>query len=83
MKTHVHYDEACRACEIVVRITDALTKATLIGLLFYDKRKDGFHGRALRAPIPALGLIRGGRLEPSHFLIDVSKLETLVPPFGL
>jgi hypothetical protein len=82
-KTADDYEAATSACEFVVRILDEGTKAQLIGLLFFDKRKKGFHGRALRAPMPILGLLRGDRLEPSHLLRDVFVLEQLAPPFDL
>ena len=50
-------------------------------MLYYDKRKGGHHGRAMRADFPELNLLAGDRLEPSSLLDDVGKLESLTPPY--
>ena len=80
-KTLAHYEQACDFCEKIVTVPDMATKARIIGLLFYDKRRTGRRGRTLRADVPDLGLLGGDRLEPSSFLMDVSSFEELSPPF--
>eukprot|EP00969_Alexandrium_andersonii_P105449 4652423-Alexandrium_andersonii.AAC.1 len=42
----------------------------VLRLLFYDRRRTGALGRALKPDPPQLGLRRGGRLDPSDDLPD-------------
>ena len=75
------YEAACLRCEIRIPLTEDSRALILApGVLTFDKRKDGSHGRALSAPIPSLGLRSGDRLEPSPELPDVAMLETLQLP---
>lgn len=66
------YQEACARCEIRVAIPDASRHRNIRNVLFYDKRKDGSSGRALRDAIPDLGLEPGDRLEPSSSMPNVA-----------
>ena len=76
-KTQRHYDEACEMCEFHVTITRR-QHAVIMGLLEYDKRPHGNHGRALAAPgMPELGLLPGDRLEPTADLVDVASFDKL------
>ena len=62
-----YYEEACQKCVIILFITSEDTRRTIIvaGMLHYDKRKNGAHGRVIGADIAILGLAVGDRLEPS------------------
>ena len=68
------YWDACERCEHVF-VLSALTHALLVSLLFYDKRKDGSKGMALRfhPDLAGMGLQTGWRLEPSDFLADIGE----------
>ena len=68
------YDEACRACEVVVSIPDLETKAVPQGALVYSKE---FGGRGLKRDVPSLGLLRGDRLEPTRELRDIAGFVVL------
>ena len=70
------YDAAARECEIVVNLTQEHHRA-LSGMLQYDKRPHGKHGRTLRFDYLPLGLLADDRLEPSMELQDVGKFEQL------
>ena len=63
-----------------MRIPNVRLHQVVAGLLFWDKRKQGFRGRALAQPVPELGLQMGDRLCPNPLLQDVGKFEALVPP---
>jgi hypothetical protein len=67
------YETACTDCEIKVPITTEATLNQIRALLRYDKSNatDASRGRALVADIPALGLRKKDRLEPSSGLHDV------------
>ena len=81
MSLDAEYEAACLRCEIRILLTEDSRALILApGILTFDKRKDGSHVRALRAPIPSLGLRSGDRLEPSPELPDVAMLETLQLP---
>ena len=54
----------------------------MISKLHFDKRKQGYHGRALFSNYPAKKLEKGDRLEPSRELRDVHGLD-LVRNFPL
>jgi hypothetical protein len=64
------YEDACKRCEHSV-VVSRQAHEDLRGLLVYDKRKDGSHGRALNANYGALELLAGDRLEPTPTLMDV------------
>ena len=70
------YRAACARCERWVTIS-AAQHATLVGLLVYDRRADGSHGRTLLRDVPELGLLARDRLEPSPELHDVGLFELL------
>ena len=50
------------------------------GGLFYDKRKQGGHGRVLRSPVPRLGLHALDRLEPGPSLLDIADFDRKLLP---
>lgn len=68
------YSTACDRAEIKVVVDRPLVEK-LTGLLRYDKRRDGSHGRALTADVPECNLLAGDRLEPCAALFDVGCLE--------
>ena len=74
LKTYAHVDAACRDCEIVVVLTEAL-HSYIRARLSYDKRDKGVHGRYLCECIPATAdhpeLLKMDRLEPSAKLTDI------------
>ena len=84
---HGSYDAACRACEIEVLISTEEERAAVVvgGGLFYDKRKSGYRGRALRndVHIGDIKLQAGDRLEPSHELLNIANLEVLPLPLNV
>ena len=80
-KTPAQYEAACRICELVVVVPDAEVHAFIVGNLEYDKSRGGYRGRVLVCDVPAVGLLRGDRVEPSVWLRDVSKFEYQQPPF--
>jgi len=67
------YDDACVRCEHHINLTQE-SHSILKGLLRYDKKKDGSHGRALNAPVPTLGLLMDDRLEPSPRLPNIGAM---------
>lgn len=71
------YDAECRACEVRITVATEDDRRRILndGGLFYDNRRSGAHGRALRRNIPALGLLAGDRLDPSDDLEDVGRFE--------
>ena len=82
INTDEDYDTACSRCEIWVDLTQAM-HSTVQGLLFFDKRPQGYQGRALRNGIPALGLEAGDRLEPNESLWDIGdQFDNLDIPAG-
>ena len=66
------FDTAATTCEFPV-VMSSSHHADLLGLLFYDQRKDGSHGRALRGDYPPLRLRAGDRLEPTPTMHDVGQ----------
>jgi hypothetical protein len=74
------YSDACSRAERHVVIRTAALRDRIASLLFYDKRVQGSHGRALRANLPHLGLLAGDRLEPSTGCPDVGAFEQLSLP---
>ena len=77
-KTQAEYDAACRACELEVLVPDRATLEALRARLEEDRRPGGSRGRALLADFPALGLLKGDRLEPSTVLPDVCEVDSWV-----
>ena len=75
--TFEDYLEACEKSEVfaVVRTVEVLTR--LRSALWYDRRKQGKHGRVLRWGMPGLHLLEGDRLEPSVTVRDVGLIDTL------
>ena len=76
LKPSATYAAACAAAECRVVLTAEAHRAILPALRF-DKRRDGARGRALTRDIPALGLAKGDRLEPSPGLPDVGLFDGL------
>ena len=72
------YWAACERCEHLF-VLSRETHAFLVPLLFYDKRQDGSKGLALKfhPDLADMGLQVGWRLEPSDFLQDIGKFETI------
>ena len=79
-KTPAEYDAACQNCEVRAYLADRRALEMVVGRLHYDKSRTGSRGRALRAPLPALGLLAGDRLEPQPGLWDVGAFERLEAP---
>lgn len=77
LKGDLDYETACAAAEVPTTFANELQLRTVAGLLAYDRRKDGSHGRALTRDVPVLGLLKGDRLEPSAALPDVAGFEDL------
>jgi hypothetical protein len=69
------YNLACQRSEILVTV-DPVFHAQILGILRYDKRKDGAHGRVVVSDIPALNLRSGDRLEPGRDLWDIADFDT-------
>jgi len=70
------YLSACDQCEFWVELS-AEMHARICGLLRYDKRDQGSHGRALSADVPELDLFRDDRLEAHANLLDVGDFDAL------
>ena len=76
------YDDECKRCELIVDIPTELIRSAILvdgGLHADPSRQD--MGRTLAKDLPALGLRRGDRLEPSSELRDTSKFESRPLPF--
>ena len=71
------YEHACQLCERWVVIETTAMHAHILGVLRYDKRAYGFHGRALCNNIPSLGMLIGDRLEPSPSLLDIAEFDLI------
>ena len=69
------YEEACDRCEHGVQVTAANHK--LIGDLLVWHKKKGIKGRIVAQDIPAIGLLKGDRLEPSPTLPDIGNFEII------
>ncbi len=74
--TSADYDLACSACERHV-VVSAPQHRTLRAILRYDKRRSGAGGRALLDDFPALGLLKGDRLEPTPSLPDIGAFDSI------
>ena len=82
-RTFDDYLEACSRCEITVHVTGVNDLVLIRGSLRYDRRARGPRGRALRRALPALGLKRGDRLEPTLEHPDVDWVDTAEVPCTL
>jgi len=71
------YYEACRNCEVVVIVPDQRGIMDIRKELEWDKRQNGFRGRALMGDVPKYNLIKGDRLEPSKMLIDITDFDNI------
>ena len=74
------YERACRRCEVHVVVQSAAERDQIAAALYYDKRIQGSHGRALKKAFPSFRLQAGDRLEPSSGLPDVAGFESLTLP---
>ena len=74
--TWKEYDDACKRCETHIILT-AETYRSMKPFVNYDRSKGGALGLALTKDIPALGLIRGDRIEPSVALMNVDSFFAL------
>lgn len=80
LKEWVDYERACADCELP-RVLDARAFSLVKATLDFDRRPNGSRGRALRADLPSLGLLRGDRLEPSEGVPDTGAgFDSLKPP---
>lgn len=82
-KTLAHYTAACDSCEIGVTLNTPEERSQLRSALFFDKRADGSHGRAVQAHLPAIGLLKGDRLEPSPLMSDVALVDEAPLPCSM
>ena len=60
------YLEACQNCEILIELTDELWREILAALTY-----TAGNGRTLAVDVPAAGLVKGDRLEPSVYTPDI------------
>ena len=77
LKSFRDIDEACRRCEIHVKLT-LHVHAYIRSRLDYDNRKKGYFGRVLLEDIPASvtggqALLKWDRLEPSMTCMDIGQ----------
>ena len=77
--THVDYENAANACEQWRYLTQEQFKA-IRKVLFFDKRKDGALGRAVKFPVPIADLVIGDRLEPHSGLRDILDFDRMPLP---
>lgn len=68
-------EAACDRCEVVVMINSRPELTMLLAALYFDKRKSGSCGRALKRDLPALNLRRHDRLEPTRGVPDVCAVD--------
>lgn len=78
-KDETSYDLACRRCEIWVTLLSPEVHKRVLDRLHYKKGEKGPRGRAMKHPLPELGLLTNDRLEPSELLHDVGAFDLLVP----
>ncbi len=71
------YEEACQTCEIEIIIPNKEAIVKIREHLEFDKRQDGFAGRALMKDVPHFGLLVGDRLEPSPQLPDIGLFDKI------
>ena len=79
---HDAYENACRRCEIQVRIRTLQDVRRVLhgGCLTYLNKARG-RGRTITRAVPTLGLLPGDRLEPSRDLPDVGAFVQTARPF--
>eukprot|EP00959_Pyramimonas_sp_CCMP1952_P338687 7092581-Pyramimonas_sp.AAC.1 len=79
----VDYDEACRKCEIKVRVFTQADKLEIIagGALHFSEHQKR-PGYILAHPVPRFRLEAHDRLEPSLQLLDIEKFEEAPIPHG-
>ena len=70
-KTRAQLEAATKKCEIWVTCDTHDDYLRIRACLDYDKRKEGFRGRALDRPLPDFGLHLGDRLEPSPAMPNI------------
>jgi hypothetical protein len=70
-KTQKHYSAACANAEIWLTLTDRQI-LTIRPKLMYEKRQGHVRGRVLSRDLPALGLLKGDRLEPTAMYPDIA-----------
>ena len=71
------YLDACRLCEITIHVRSMELLRRIRDALFYDHRKDGSHGRALRWDVVGAPLKANDRLEPTPSIPDVAMIDSL------
>ena len=76
VNTDADYETATSRCEIWTVIT-RLDHVNLVGIIAYDKRKDGAQGLALTRHYPALNLLQDDRLDPFPDFPDVGRFFEL------
>ena len=69
------YCADCQACEVWVQIGSKAQHTELRASMLFDGRRG--RGLALRADFPALGLVKGDRLEPHEGAQDIEAFEKL------
>ena len=69
------YEMECRKHEITI-IADRDLFLNILRALYYDRRKNGSRGRALRWDIAGTRLLADDRLEPSDHVSDVMEMDT-------
>ena len=79
-KTPEHWELACTQCEHLIEPLTAQTCMHLRTVLEHDMRKDGAKGLALKENVPALGLKKGDRVEPTLQRLDASDFLNGEPP---
>ena len=77
-KTHAMFSHACDVCEIQTPVFNWRQFLEMRASLLPDATRDGARGRALVKDMPALGLLRKDRLEPTGELNDVYSIDSLV-----
>ncbi len=87
LRTHDDYDAACRKCEIHVQIQSRNQMNQLIGALRWQRalkgrNKSGIAGRLIaeQTVINGVTVYPGDRLEPSDWVPDVGKVESMALP---
>jgi hypothetical protein len=69
------YEAGVTACELTVALSAAAMKQVRAALVFDKKKDGGARGRALAIDLPALGLSRGLRLEPTAEFPDIANFH--------
>ena len=69
-KDSLDYDSACSACEVFSGLLSKKNWKYVANRLEIDVRSKGKQGLCLTEDIPALGLVKGDRVEPSQTMED-------------